>query len=227
VKISYLVTTHNETKELAKLLEQLVNNILCKKIDDELVILDDHSNNAATVAVLEETAKVPFVRVIQHELGKDFGAHKTYGSRQCNGEFIMQLDADEYLAPILLDNIHDIVDMNPVVELYRVPRVNIVRGLTPDDAKRWGWRVTHLEGFGNLPIINWDCGDYQSRLYKNDERIKWHKRLHETITGASVTTELPLDPNLAIIHDKTIERQTQQNMRYMKEWSLLENQGRE
>lgn len=225
MKISYLITTHNETKELARLLERLVNNILGKKIDDELVILDDYSNNAATVAILEETAKIPFVRVVQHKLDGDFGTHKTHGSRQCNGSFIMQLDADEYLTPVLLDNIHEVVEMNPAVELYRIPRINIVRGLTADDAKRWGWRVTTVDGFGKLPIINWDCGDYQSRLYKNDERIKWSKKLHETIIGAQVTTQLPLDPTLAIIHDKTIERQTAQNEFYNKNWSVDANMG--
>ena len=227
MNISYLVTCRNEVAELERLLSQLYSAI--SKTDDEIVILDDFSDNEDTRKMLAFhplfSTSSKLGRVIQHKLDNDFGTHKTFGSRQCAGDYIVQLDADEYLSQSLLENIHEIIESNPTVELYRLPRVNIVRNATTDDAKKWGWHITKLPEFGDLPIINWSNGDYQSRIYKNTDKIKWHKPLHETIVGASLVAHLPKEIDYAIIHDKTIERQTQQNEFYNKNWSVAANMG--
>lgn len=226
MNISYLVTCHNEVVELERLLSQLYSAI--SKTDDEIVILDDFSTNQETIKVLNK-AKQFGITVVQHALDGNFGEHKNYGSKRCVKTFVCQLDADEYLSQSLLENMHEIIESNPSVELYRLPRVNIVRNATTDDAKKWGWHITKLPEFGDLPIINWgnvgNGGDYQSRIYKNTEKIKWHKPLHETIMGASFVAQLPKEVDYAIIHDKTIERQRNQNEFYNKNWSVAANMG--
>lgn len=233
MNISYLVTCHNETDELKNVIWKLRHAVYSKGMtDDEIVVLDDYSDNPDTIKILEDFVKQPFDgtgslwndRVVQHHLAGDFGAHKTWGSRQCKGDYVVQLDADEVLAQPLLDNIHSVIENNPTVELYRVPRVNIVRGMKPEDAKNWGWKVYSLPEFPGLPIINWEF-DYQSRIYKNTEKIKWAKQLHETVVGAEYTAKLPLNVDYAIIHDKTIERQLSQNEFYNKNWSQQANRG--
>ena len=224
MKISYLVTCKNETLELLQLIEKLKTHIDFVAPNDEVVILDDFSNNEDTKKILAKAKSYGFT-VVQHELNKNFSEHKNNGSKRCVGDYIVQIDADEYLFPNLLNNIHEIIDSNPTVELYRVPRVNIVRGVTDNDVRNWGWHVTKLPEFGELPIINWGNGDYQSRIYKNSLRIQWHKPLHETIIGASIVTDLPKEVDYAIIHDKTIERQRNQNMFYNKNWSIKANMG--
>jgi glycosyltransferase involved in cell wall biosynthesis len=164
--------------------------------------------------------------VVQHALNKNFADHKNYGSKRCVGDYIVQCDADEYLYPVLLNNMHELIESNPTVELYRVPRVNIVRGATDDDARNWGWHMMRLPEFGDLPIINWgNGGDYQSRIYKNSLKIQWQKSLHETIVGASIVAHLPKDVEWSIIHDKTIDRQRAQNEFYNKNWSIKANMG--
>jgi len=223
MKLSFLITVHNETTDLKKLLAQIENHIIVNETDDEVVILDDSSDNPETQEILKAAGENPFTKVVQHPLHGHFGEHKTYGSRQCSGDYIVQLDADEYLADILLLNLSALVEANSAVELFRVPRVNIVRGLEEADAKRWGWRVIGFDAFPDLPIINWP--DFQSRIYKNNENIRWTKALHEVIIGANIATDLPLDVNLAIIHDKTIERQNAQNEFYNKNWSRAANMG--
>ena len=225
MKISYLVTCKNETLELLQLIEKLKTHIDFVAPNDEVVILDDFSNNEDTKKILSKAKSYGFT-VVQHSLNKNFSEHKNYGSKRCVGDYILQIDADEYLSQPLLNNIHEIIDSNPTVELYRVPRVNIVRGATDNDARNWGWHMTKLPEFGDLPIINWHTtGDYQSRIYKNSLRIQWHKPLHETIIGASIVTDLPKEVDYAIIHDKTIERQRNQNMFYNKNWSIKANMG--
>ena len=225
MKISYLVTCKNETLELLQLIEKLKTHIDFVAPNDEVVILDDFSNNEDTKKILSKAKSYGFT-VVQHSLNKNFSEHKNYGSKRCVGDYILQIDADEYLSQPLLNNIHEIIDSNPTVELYRVPRVNIVRGATDNDARNWGWHISKLPEFGDLPIINWgNGGDYQSRIYKNSLRIQWHKPLHETIIGASIVTDLPKEVDYAIIHDKTIERQRNQNMFYNKNWSIKANMG--
>ena len=225
MKISYLVTCKNETLELLQLIEKLKTHIDFVAPNDEVVILDDFSNNEDTKKILSKAKSYGFT-VVQHSLNKNFSEHKNYGSKRCVGDYILQIDADEYLSQPLLNNIHEIIDSNPTVELYRVPRVNIVRGATDNDARNWGWHISKLPEFGDLPIINWHTtGDYQSRIYKNSLRIQWHKPLHETIIGASIVTDLPKEVDYAIIHDKTIERQRNQNMFYNKNWSIKANMG--
>lgn len=224
MKISYLVTVHNETLELLQLIEKLKTHIDFVAPNDEVVILDDFSDNEDTKKILSKAKSYGFT-VVQHALNKNFSEHKNYGSKRCVGDYIIQIDADEYLFPNLLNNIHEIIESNPTVELYRVPRVNIVRGATDNDARNWGWHVSKLPDFGDLPIINWGNGDYQSRIYKNSLRIQWHKPLHETIMGASIVADLPKEVDYAIIHDKTIDRQRSQNEFYNKNWSIKANMG--
>lgn len=225
MKISYLVTVHNETLELLQLIEKLKTHIDFVAPNDKVVILDDFSDNPDTIKILDKAKSYGFT-VVQHALNKNFAEHKNYGSKRCVGDYIVQIDADEYLYPNLLNNIHEIIESNPTVELYRVPRVNIVRGATDNDARNWGWHMMKLPEFGDLPIINWgNGGDYQSRIYKNSLKIQWQKPLHETIVGASIVAHLPKEVDYAIIHDKTIDRQRAQNEFYNKNWSIKANMG--
>ena len=224
MKISYLVTCHNETTELLGLIEKLKFHIDSNSLNDEVVILDDFSDNEDTKNILEK-AKTYGFSVVQHTLNKNFAEHKNYGSKRCIGDYIVQIDADEYPHPTLLHNMKELLESNPTVELYRVPRVNIVRGATEKDARMWGWNISKLSEYGDLPIINWHHGDYQSRIYKNNLKIQWNKPLHETIVGAEYTSALPKEVDWAFIHDKTINKQNAQNMFYNQNWSKQANMG--
>jgi glycosyltransferase involved in cell wall biosynthesis len=226
--ISYLVTVHNEARELEILLKQLYS--IVAGTDDEIVILDDYSDDEATKKQLAfhqlfSTSSKPG-RVIQHHLNGNFGEHKMFGTRQCQGDYIVQLDADEYLSDGLAGMIHELIEVNSNIDLFRLPRVNIVRGLNTNDQLRWGWRVNYqVEGFLGLPVINWDTGDRQGRIYRNSDNIVWSRKLHEVITGATYVADLPIDVCFSLIHDKTIERQTKQNEFYTKNWTNNENRG--
>lgn len=226
MKISFLISSHNEGSILSKVVDQIGSFLQKEGNQDEMVILDDFSTDPVTLAIFDELAALPRTNVIRHNLEGDFGAHKTFGSRKCVGDYIVQLDADEYLSDGLAKNIHELIEANPEVDLYRVPRVNLLHGMTMEDARKWGWHVSYLPEFLGIPVINWHNGDRQSRIYRNDPVIHWTKRLHESIVGASTVAELPLEVDFSIIHDKSIERQRAQNEFYNKNWSHNENMGR-
>lgn len=221
LKISYLITCKNETDTLVKLLERLIN----QRFDgDEIIILDDFSDNETTKKILKEANEVKNLKVFQHKLDNNYGAHKNYGTEQCSGDWIFQIDADELPSETLLFNIRDIISTNLNVELIYVPRINDYKGVTQAHAKQWGWRLTPSPSYENRPLVNWP--DYQSRIYKKaPEKIRWDRKLHEKIEGHMEYAFLPAEEDLALYHDKTIEKQLETNLRYNKNFSIEDNMG--
>jgi glycosyltransferase involved in cell wall biosynthesis len=221
--ISFLVTCKNETWELENLLYILAAHVACNA-SHEIIVLDDYSDNEETKNILQKYGNHCGVEIYYHHLAGDFAAHKNTGTDYCRGSHVLQIDADEYPSPFLLANLDEIVNANLEVDLFRIPRVNIVRDMTEMDARQWGWKTYSLTEFPGLPIINWE-NDFQSRLYRKIDRIRWHKKLHETIVGYQSVATLPLEVDYALIHDKTISRQRAQNLFYNKNWSQAANMG--
>ena len=209
--ISYLVTCHNEGVQLRALLSLLLKY----SEGNQIVVLDDYSTDPITLEVLHEYQSVVGVKLVAHHLNKDYGTHKTYGTQQCDGEYVFQIDADELPSEILLANLYELLRSNPKCEMFWVPRVNNFIGVTPEDIKNYGWQVNE-KGHVMWP-------DYQSRIYKNQPNIRWERKLHETIIGFREFTRIPAMEELSLYHTKTIEKQRNDNKRYMNEFSLEDN----
>ena len=80
--ISYLVTTHNEGKQLKPLFK-----LLSKYMDNnECVILDDFSDRAETMDLLEEMRVSGSYRIYQHKLNGDYAEHKNSILDQIRGK---------------------------------------------------------------------------------------------------------------------------------------------
>jgi hypothetical protein len=103
-------------------------------------------------------------------------------------------------------HVHDIVGHNPDIDLFFVPRVNVVTGLTDEDVQRWGWQVNEY-GWVMFP-------DHQTRLFRNTPDIRWQNKVHERITGYKTSAPFPDEEEWAIYHVKDISRQRAQNEFY-------------
>lgn len=202
--ISFAITTHNEGQYIQDLLDQLVP--YCEKTGDEIVVVDDNSTDSFTVNVLEGYERTGDIKLFNHALNNDFANHKNFLTEQCMGDYIFQVDADETFHANLLTYLHDIVDNNTNVDLFLIPRVNVVNGLTDEDIRRWGWQVNE-KGWVMFP-------DYQTRLYKNHVDIRWEGAVHERIIGYKTMAPLPAEEEWSLYHIKTIERQRRQNDYY-------------
>ncbi|MFN9940687.1 MAG: glycosyltransferase, partial [bacterium] len=97
-------------------------------------------------------------------LNKDFATFKNNLKLNCTGDYILFIDADEYLSEHLLKLLKQVLQVNSNVECYGIPRVNTVDGLTESHIKQWGWRVDERKR------INWP--DYQTRICKNVPHIQ-------------------------------------------------------
>ena len=206
MKISYAIPVCNEHIELNKLLEYLLKH---RRLKDEIVVQCDKGNTSEQVyEVLKHFDKLNSInlKIIEYPLNGNFGAFKNNLKDYCSGDYIFQIDADEYPDEYLMSTLPSIIEDNPGVDIFWVPRINLVEGLTANHISKWGWRTDHQNRI-NFP-------DWQCRILKNVKRIKWQNKVHETLTGFKIETRLPTNDEFCIHHYKTIERQEKQNKFY-------------
>lgn len=206
MKISYAITVCDEVMEVKRLLNFL---LISKREEDEIVVLLDKSKSSMRIENLlrghEYHDKITFTT---DYFQGHFADWKNKLNGLCTGDFIFQIDADEYPHEDLIRDLPEILEANPTVEVYVVPRVNTVEGLTPEHIAKWGWHVNE-SGWVNFP-------DYQWRIYKKSPYIKWKNKVHEVIEGYKTMAQIPAYESLALYHPKTIERQQKQNDYYDK-----------
>lgn len=224
MKVSYLVTCKNDSYTLRELLERVYSAAMSMP-EDNVVVLDDNSDNAETLSILDVYKDKPRIQIFKHALDNNYGAHKNFGNEQCTGDYVLQTDSDELPSELTVgENLHAIIESNPGMELIYVPRINDYVGVTLDHAKQWGWRLSESPSL-KRPLVNWP--DFQGRIYKRvPERIRWDRRLHEKIEGHESYSFLPVDDeSFALWHRKTIEKQLQTNYRYNTAFTQQENMG--
>ena len=204
IKISYAITVCNEFVEIQRLLNILLDR---KKPQDEIVILWDSKNGNTMVETYLRKMSIETKSFLwyPYEFDGHFANLKNELTKHCSGDYIFQIDADEYPHEVLMDNIHSIIEMNKV-DVVLVPRVNTVDGLTNEHIQKWNWNVDE-NGWVNFPDPQW-------RIYKNDESIKWKNKVHEILDGYKTISNLPWSPELSLYHPKTIVKQESQNDYY-------------
>ena len=135
MKLSYAITACNEVEETIRLVNQLLNY---KEENSEIVVLlDTPKAPVELVEYLELQANADYITLIESEFDNDFAQWKNLLNSQCKGEWIFQLDADEYLTPDLIINMEALLDSNTDKDMIVVPRINTVEGLTETHIKKW------------------------------------------------------------------------------------------
>lgn len=208
--LSYAITVCNEEAEFPALINQL-----CKHINsrEEIVILFDRKNGTDVVRAFLGQIRTFYagvdIAIHEADFTGDFAQWKNLLNSYCQGEYIFNIDADEQPSEELLQLISTYLSLpaetHEKADLWLIPRINIVEGITQAHINRWNWSV-NAEGW-----INWP--DYQARVYKNSESIKWQGKVHESVVGwNSIINEL--DYPYTLSHIKSIEKQEKQNSLY-------------
>ena len=205
VSVTYAITVCNEINEITKLINFLHPRI---QSDDEILIQYDEGGVTEDVKgylrIINDLHDN--VNVIGFPLNKDFASYKNNLKNHAQGIFIFQIDADELPSEYLITNMHDLLEANKDIDLFFVPRVNTVEGLTPEHIQKWRWNVNE-KGWVNWP-------DVQTRIYRRTSEIEWEGKVHERIKGYNTMTYLPLEEQFALYHPKDIVRQEKQNELY-------------
>jgi glycosyltransferase involved in cell wall biosynthesis len=204
MKISYAITVCNELKEIIEL-----TNFLQGRIEEEDEIIIQYDTNGVTKEVSDFLTIFGDInkqtKIVSFPLNKDFATFKNNLKKNCSGDYIFQIDADEIPTEYLMQNIKTILESNNV-DIVFVPRVNTVNGLTEAHIQGWGWNVNE-KGWVNFP-------DYQTRIYKNTNDVEWFGKVHERISGYNTFANFPAEERFSLYHHKQIERQEKQNNFY-------------
>lgn len=208
MKISYAITVCNEHEELKRLLDFLESHI---RKEDEIVLQCDQGNTTPEVyeIINSESYSDEFrnqFKVIEFPLNNHFSNFKNNLKENCSGDWIFQIDADEYPDEYLIFTLPSVLEENSDIEVFLVPRINEVMGISQAHLGQWGWNMND-KGW-----INWP--DYQTRILRNIPEIKWHNKVHEVIKGYKKFSTLPTNPEYCLWHPKEITRQEIQNKYY-------------
>lgn len=154
--ISAVIITHNEEDNIAKCLSSLHGV-------DEIVIVDSGSNDRTI-----EIAKKYGAKVIEQEwLG--FGPQKKYAVSRAQNNWILSIDADEYLTDDLRSSILDSNLTNPKIA-FAINRRSFFLG---KEVKYSGWNP-----------------DWVIRLFNRNAANFTDDLVHERVTGFSILHQL-------------------------------------
>jgi hypothetical protein len=197
-KISYAITARNEHKALNTLINFLLDH---KREEDEIVIQADKANHTQEVS---DVIKAHKLKKNEFELNNDLVSFKNNLKKICKGDYIFQINEDELPAEETVRNLHSILESNIDIDLFLVPRVNIVNEITQDYIKKRNWEQNEHQW------VNWP--DYQHRIIKNNFNIKWENKLHETIVGAKTGVQLPSTIEYSLIRVTDVHKLETQNI---------------
>ena len=207
MKITYAITVCDEFVEIQRLIAQLLKG---KRPQDEIVVLVDMTKNEPTselLGYLHRLSSNNYIHLSEQTFNNHFADWKNHLTSICSGDYIFQIDADEYPDELFISHLPDLLELNPENEVYLVPRINTVEGLTDEHIAKWGWHV-NAAGWVNHP-------DYQWRIWKNVPEITWVNKVHEKLVGYKSYAMLPADTRaFSLYHPKTIQKQEKQNNYY-------------
>lgn len=144
-KISAIVLAKNSESLIEECLESL-------KWADEIVLVD----NDSTDSTLEKAKKFNNVFVLKNY--GDFSERRNIGAKRASGEWLLYIDDDERVTPLLKKEIETTLE-DATFPAYAIARRNIFLG---HEMKHGGW---------------WP--DYVLRLIKKDALKDWKGELHE------------------------------------------------
>ena len=204
ITLTYAVTCYKELEEITKLLNFLQQNI---RPEDEILV--QYDTDSVTPEVLEYLKILDGIHdnhtIIGFPLNGDFATFKNNQFTYSTKDYVFNIDADELPHQNLIDNLPAVLEKNPV-DMVFVPRISTVDGITDEHVEFWKWKVND-KNWINFP-------DYQTRVFKRTDDIKWMGKVHERITGYSTFANFPADEEWCLYHHKTIENQEAQNKFY-------------
>lgn len=205
--ITYGITVCNETYEFKRCVDGIYPFL---QEDEEILVLADKNK------VTEEITEYCHYLNIRYELfdfSNNFSEFKNRLLELTETEYLFQIDADEQISVSLIHTIRSILGNNKDCDGLHLPRINLVNYLTKEDVEKFEWEV-NKKGWINYP-------DYQFRVLKKNDKIKWKGSVHEQVFGAENPLAIPSEQinqaeNYSIIHVKDIIKQRSQNALYEK-----------
>ncbi len=144
--LSAVVITKNE--------EQMIGDcLLSLKFCNEIIVVDTGNTDATDTIAKKHQAQ------IIKSVGRDYSQFRNDGLSVVRGDWVLYVDADERVTPLLKKEIVQTIYSPEVKSAYAISRQNIYLG-----------KEMHFGGWGN---------DYVVRLFQKKNLDRWKNPLHE------------------------------------------------
>lgn len=145
--LSAIVITLNEETMIGDCLISL-------KFADEIIVVDTGNSDRTNIISKDHKAKI-----VKSQPGSGYNNFRNDGLKSAKGDWILYVDADERVTPLLAHEIEHIISSNSPFSAYKIPRRNFYLG---KEMKFGGW--------GNDKVV---------RLYKKEKLQGYEQALHE------------------------------------------------
>ena len=167
--ISAVVITKNEEGNIDSCLKSL---LWC----DEMVVVDDFSTDGTA-----EIAEKCGAKVFKRKLEDDFSAQRNFGLKKAKGEWVLFIDADEYVSESLSQEILEVI-VKGSADGYLLKRVGVVDEwvLRLGRGGRWGrkvhekWEINGLTKKLHSPLLHSPSLSVSKAL----EKTNWYSTIH-------------------------------------------------
>lgn len=183
----------NESQVLRRCLESVVGII------DEIIIVDTGSSDGT-----QEIAKEFTENIFEIQWKEDFSEARNYAASKANGEWILVLDADEYIyRDHLKETILYLQNNNDIFDIYAVNIKNFV-------------------GESGENVIQ----NKHVRLYKNNKKIEYFRSVHEQLRYIDDSSEVKIGilPNLIIFHSGYLKKTVVEKNKSVRNRMLIEQE---
>lgn len=167
-KISVVINTLNEEKNLPGALSSI------KSFADEVIVVDMYSDDD-TVVIAKRFGAV----VYEHKRTGYVEPARNYAIDKATGDWILILDADEKITPILADKLKRITADIKSADYYRIPRKNVIFGKWIKHSRWWP--------------------DYNIRFFKKN-CVVWSEIIHSIPVTQGIGADLDVSEDNAIVH---------------------------
>ena len=199
--ITYGITVADEFFEFKRLINSLEPYILP---EEEIIVLADKSK---VTKEIQDFCGYVGLTLKYFDFQNDFAEFKNELFKYATKPFLFQIDADEQIPFTLLNLIRNVAK-SCQYDLFVLPRINVVRGATEEDIKKFNWTIDEM-GWEGYP-------DYQLRFMSTQGHIRWEGKVHEVPKGFLSAGQAKADPMYSILHVKDIAKQKAQNDLYDK-----------
>ena len=115
MKLAVLILTYNEELHIAECIQSA-------SFADEIIVIDSGSTDTTI-----DIAKNLGAKVVLHPMNEGFAAQRNFALNQTEAEWVLFLDADERITPVLAEKIRDVI-LSGQQACYVIQRHSIVFG---------------------------------------------------------------------------------------------------
>lgn len=177
-KFSVVIITLNEEKKIGKCIDAAF------QISDDIIVIDSFSTDNTKKIATEKGAKV-FLKKWE-----GYSAAKNFGAEECSNDWIVSIDADEFISNKLAKSINELEPVTNTVYL-----VNVFGNFLGKWVKYSGWHPSWKKRIYNKKNFNWDksvvheklTGDIDFNLLKIEGDLYHYS--YDTIKDVNEKTE--------------------------------------